>query len=173
MSTKTVSVLGVAWQTDQVDLLEFAASAPVPRPGAWKLQLRRDLKSPLMWILVGFAVTSLVLAVLWRQPLMAPNALVMLLILGNMFRWVARGHSESALVRGVLANPGEVRRHPLWLGHVARATVCPEATSKGVSVHLTNSDAVRLLRQNGRLEVLILHDPEAEYSPVIGWRVAG
>ena len=37
-------------------------------------------------------------------------------------------------------------------------------------VGLTNPEAVKLLRQNGHLEVLILHDAKAEYSSVIGWR---
>ena len=171
MSMKTLTLLGDTWQTDQPDLLKFASDHSAPRRGSWKLQLRRDLKSPLMWVLVGFAVTSLVLAILWRQPLMVPNALLMLLILGYMFQAVSRGHAQSALLRGVLALPCDMRRHPLFLGHVATATVELEGSSKSVSVGLTNSEAVKLLRQHGCLDVLILHDPKAQYSSVVGWRV--
>jgi hypothetical protein len=172
MSMKTLAVLGDTWQTDQLDLLEFAIKNPIPRQGSRILQLRRDIRSPLMWLILTYAVAGIILGVMARQPMMGIYATLMLLIVGFMFSSVAKGHSRSPLIRGVIENAGDLRHHPMGLGHVAKASLVSQETDVVASVGLTNAGAVDLLKQNGRLEVLVLYDPKAEYSSVIGWRVA-
>ena len=172
MSIKTLAVLGDNWQTDQADLLQFASENPIPRKGAWVLQLRRDLRSWFMWLITAVAITGLVVGITTPHILPILNATLILLIVGNMIVVVSRGHSTSSLVRGVISNPVYLRRHPLLLGHVAKATVDVQGTETEVNVGLTNSQPVDLFRKNGKIEVLIMHDPKAQYSSVIAWRVA-
>jgi hypothetical protein len=170
MSLKTLAVLGDRWQTDQADLLQFAAENPVPRKGAWLLQLRRDLRSAFMWGLIAATAAGFALGIAARHVVLIGYAGLILVVVGFMFLAVSKSHSTSTLVRGVIRDPGCVRRHPLLLGHVGMATV--DELSQVVNVGLTSSRAVRLLREQGRMEVLILHDPKAEYSTVVGWRAA-
>lgn len=170
MSMKTLTVLGDVWQTDQPDLLEFAVRAAVPRQGSWLLQLRRDLRSPLMWFLLTLAAVGGSLGFIKDRPEMLILPVAILLIIGFMFLSVAKGYSRSPLMRGVITSVEGLRDHPLHLGRVAKASLASQELVVEASVSLTSNQAVDLLRQNGRLEVLVLHDPKAEYPSVIGWR---
>ncbi len=172
MSIKTLAILGDTWQTDQADLLQFASENPIPRKRAWALQLRRDLRSWFMWLILAAATTGLVVGIATPHILPILNATMILLIVGGMFVAVSRGHATSPLIRAVISDPAHLRRHPLFLGHVAKASVDFLGPDIRVKVGLTNSQAVELLRKNGRIEVLIMHDPKAQYSSVIAWRVA-
>jgi hypothetical protein len=170
MSMKTLTVLGDIWQTDQPDLLEFAAKNAVPRRGSRLLQLRLDLRSPLMWLLLTLGAAGGILGVLKDRPEIFVLPIAMLLIIGFMFLSVAKGHSRSTLMRGVVKSVEGLRDHPMLLGQVAKASLVSKELVTEASVSLTSDQAVDLLRQSGRLEVLVLHDPKAEYSSVIGWR---
>jgi hypothetical protein len=172
MSMKTIAVHGDTWQTDQADLVRFASENPIPRKGAWVLQLRRDLRSWFMWLIGAMAITSLAVGITTPHILPILHATLILLIVVGMFVSVSRGHATSPLVRAVISDPAHLRRHPLFLGQVAKASVDFLGPDITVKVGLTNSQAVELLRKNGRIEVLIMHDPKVQYSSVIAWRVA-
>lgn len=168
MKLTTMTLMGAEWQTEQADLLRLAVRSPISRRDAARLQLIRDLRSWLMWLLLTLAVAAMASL----HPGLMVWGGVLTLILGFVFVQVVRGHRRATLLRGVVCGTEQVQRHPLTLGHTAIATLNAGKSTLSAAVVISRREALALLRQNGQVEVLVHFDPQSRYSSILAWRAA-
>lgn len=170
MKLTTVKAMGEEWQTEHADLLELAIKAPIPPREALLMQLRRDGASWEMWILVLIALGALGsgLALLNAGLLFWGGGLTA--ILSYVFFQVGRGHTRATLLRGVISDPGQLRRHPMWVGYQATATLTTGDSTREARIFVGRKEPVDLLKRTGRVEVLVHFNSKSEYSTMLAWR---
>lgn len=162
---KTVTPEG--WTVEDAAFYRWCVDYPAPRPRAFSRQLWEDATSwkPLALWTVGFGFIALS-AVTRYWFLIVPGVLAFHAWF-RMFRSVARYFRDAPLVIGRIT---ALSSHPVLTNISTGEAALPDGSCAGVVLPtLPGSD---MLKSHGSIETLLLYDPDAQFSIVIGVRGA-
>ena len=151
MGIETRPYRGSDWSTEHPDLFAFATERSAPRRGSWIGQLRRDLRSPLMWAAWLAVPGSVAAGVALKNSRLFFFSGFLLSFLLIAFFSVSRRFATSSMVQGVVGKSGRLR------------------LEREVLVPLPRLARERLAKE-GKLEVLALHDSKSPVATLLGWR---